>query len=220
MNNIEQDLRERLAKVGKQMYEAGLVVESQGNISALIPNTDTCLIKPSGFELGELKPEDFIIVNIHTREVISGKHKPSIETPFHTTMYKRRTDVGGVVHTHSHYVTLFGIAGLELVPLGMLVHRALGLAKGVGLAKYANPGSEQLAINLAEGMGDRVAVLMPHHGMTAIGKTVEEAYQIAKTVEDLAKLQYEVMAIGKPNPLPETAVQQMLEVAKKRGAIV
>jgi len=220
MEAAEQDLRERLAKVGRQILEAGLTYGTAGNISARIPNTDACLIKPSAFVMGELKPEDFIIVNINTREVVSGKHKPSTETPFHTTIYKGRADVSGIVHTHSHYATLFGIAGVELVPIGMEISRTPALAEGVGVAKYAPPGTEELAVNVAEGLGDRCAVLLPHHGVTAIGKTIEEAYRIAKGVEDLAKLQFEVTCIGKPNPLPESAIRMMLERAKKQGAIV
>jgi L-fuculose-phosphate aldolase len=224
MRSIEQDLRERLVKIGKQMFEAGLTYSTAGNISAWIPNTNTCIISRakggSSLTIGNLKPEDFIIVNINTREVVSGKHRPSIETPVHTTIYTRRRDVGSVVHTHSHYATLFSIAGVELVPIGMGIARTPALAKGVGIAEYASPGTEELAINIAEKLRDRCAVLMPHHGVTVIGKTIEEAYHIAKGVEDLAKLQFEVTRIGKPQPLPKDAIKRILERGKKRGSII
>lgn len=202
MKNDEQDLRERLAKVGIDLFEAGLTYGEAGNISAKIPGTNNCLIKPSGFSFKDLKPEDFIIVNISTREVVSGKNKPSIETPFHTTMYKIREDVGGVVHVHSHYGTLFAIAGVELVPMGMLVFGNPALLKGVGVAKFAMPGTEELAKNLAEGISGKDAVLMPHHGITTVGKTIESAAKLAVAVEDLAKMQYEILQIGQPKPIP------------------
>jgi len=219
MSGVEQDLRERLAKVGKLTWDEGLVYGSAGNISARIPNTQTCLIKPSGFTMGELKPEDFIIVDIYTRKVVSGEHKPSIETPFHTLMYRVRADVGGVVHTHAHTATVFGIAGVELIPMGMLLYEVPELANGVGIAKYAPPGTDELANNIAEGLGDKYAVLMPHHGMLAVGETIEEAFKIAKGVEDLAKLQMEVMQIGKPNPLPDYVLKSILGLKKRGGAI-
>lgn len=211
MERVEKDLRERLARLAQQIWDEGLTCDTSGNISAKIPETTTILIKPSGFRFCDLTPEDFLIVDIYTRELISGKRKPSVETPFHTLMYKRRDDVGGVVHTHSHYATVLGTAGVELVPMGMGLYRAPCLIKGVGVAKYAPPGTEQLAKNIDEGLGDRCAVLMPHHGMMAIGKTIEEACRISRAVEDLAKLQFEVVQIGRTPSLPESMKKSFLK---------
>ena len=90
----------------------------------------------------------------------------------------------------------------------------------MGVAKFAPPGTEELAKNIAGGMVDRCAVLMPHHGVTTIGKTIEEAYLTVKGVEDLAKLQFDVMRVGKPKPLPKPMIDRALEMAKKRGMIV
>jgi len=202
MENVEQDLRERLAKVGRDFFKAGLTYGTAGNISARIPGANNCLIKPSGFSFEELKPEHFIIVEIHTRKVVSGEHKPSVETPFHTTMYKMREDVGGVVHIHPHYATLFATAEVELVPMGIVAFQTPALLKGVGIAKFAMPGTEELAKNIAEGIAGKDAVLMPHHGITTVGKTIESAAKLAEAVENLAEFQYELMQIGKPKPLP------------------
>ncbi|MEM3714706.1 MAG: class II aldolase/adducin family protein [Nitrososphaeria archaeon] len=217
MDDVEKGLRERLAKVAHLIWDDGLVTGTSGNISMRVPGTSRCIIKPSGFRMCELKPEDFIVVDIYTREVLEGEHKPSIETPFHTTMYRIRPDVGGVVHTHSHFATVFGIAGIELVPMGMILYTAPKLAKGIGIAEYADPGTEQLALNIGAALGERYAVLMPHHGVITVGKDVEEAYTNAKAVEELAKLQYEVMQIGKPQPLPEKTIKKFLETTETKG---
>ncbi|MEM3404604.1 MAG: class II aldolase/adducin family protein [Nitrososphaeria archaeon] len=217
MEDVEKNLRERLTKVAQCLWDDGLVSGTAGNISARIPGTNKCIIKPSGFTMCELKPEDFIIVDIYTLSVLEGKHKPSIETPFHTTMYRIRSDVGGVVHTHSHYATVFSIAGVELIPMGMVLYFAPKLAKGVGIAKYGDPGTEQLASNIGVALETKYAALMPHHGAIAVGKDVEEAYVNAKMVEELAKLQYEVMQIGKPQPLPEETLKSFID--SKHGKV-
>ena len=217
MEDVEKSLRERLTKVAQSIWNDGLVTGTSGNISARIPGTSKCIIKPSGFKMGELKPEDFIVVDIYTRTVLEGEHKPSIETPFHTTMYRIRPDIGGVVHTHSHYATVFGIAGIELTPMGMILYSAPKLAKGIGIAQYADPGTEQLALNIGAALGEKYAVLMPHHGVITVGKDIEEAYINAKMVEELAKLQYEVMQIGKPQPLPEKTIKKFLEKTETKG---
>ncbi|UCD73364.1 MAG: class II aldolase/adducin family protein, partial [Candidatus Bathyarchaeota archaeon] len=116
---IEDDLRERLVKVARELWEDGLVRGSAGNISAKIPGTKTCLIKPTGFRFKELQKDHFIIVNYETREVIKGSLKPSVETPFHTGIYKVRPDVGGVVHTHATTLVGFSAAGIPIVPVYM-----------------------------------------------------------------------------------------------------
>jgi L-fuculose-phosphate aldolase len=216
-NAVEQSLRERLAAVGRKLFENGLAQGSSGNISALIAGTSTCLIKKSGRSLANLKPEDFLVVDIDTRAIVRGNENPSIETPFHTSLYKlRRDDVGGVVHVHPHYGTIFSILGIEIVPLGMGVYSAPSLARGIGIAKFAPPGSEDLARNIVEAMTGKTAVLMPHHGATIVGTTVEEAANTAMVLEEMAKLQYEVLQVGKPQLLPEQLLRELAETTEKR----
>lgn len=210
MENIENDLRKRLYLVGKSIFKQGLVYGVAGNVSARIPGTRSCLIKPSGIGLDTLKPQDFLVVNIDTLQVVSEKGKLSIETPLHTRIYKLRENVEGVVHTHSHYATVLATCGTELKPIGIMVWRTPGLAKGVKVAKFAPPGSSELAKNLTEELSDRVAVLMPHHGVTAVGETVEEAFTTAQDVEALAQLTYECLLVGQPKTLPKSILRMIL----------
>jgi ribulose-5-phosphate 4-epimerase/fuculose-1-phosphate aldolase len=213
---VEKDLRERLATVGRKLFEQGLTQGSSGNISARIAGTSVCLIKESGRSFADLRPEHFLAVDINTRALVKDSGNPSIEVPFHTSLYKVRDDIGGVVHVHPHYGTILSIAGVEIVPLGMGVYRAPSLARGVGIARFAPPGSEELARNLVEAMTGKTAVLMPHHGVTTVGTTVEEAANTAIVLEEMARLQYEVLQIGRPQPLPEQFLRDLTEVAKKR----
>lgn len=213
-------MRRRLAGVGRTLFEEGLTHGASGNISARVPDTRTCLIKPSGHSLGELAPKHFIVVDIDTRELLTGLERPSIETPFHTAIYRMRPEVGAVVHVHPRYSTILSITGEEIIPMSMDIFEAPTLAKGIAIAKFAPPGSEALAENLAEALRDRVAALMPHHGVTAIGRTIEEAAQNARVVERLAQLQYEVALIGKPTPLPESLLRSLVEIAENQGLLV
>jgi L-fuculose-phosphate aldolase len=220
MDNIENDLRERLAKVGRQIWDQKLTHGASGNISARIPGKNTCLIKPTGYSFGDLNPEHFIVVDIETRKVMKGDAKPSIETPFHTRLYKLWPEAGGVVHVHPEYCTILSILKQEVVPMGIEIFDAPALANGIPVSKFAPPGTDELADNLVETMKDHVACLMPHHGMTAIGKTIEEAATNARMAEFLAKLHYQVMLVGKPNPLREDVKKTLIEKAKQRGLLV
>jgi L-fuculose-phosphate aldolase len=220
MDPVEKDLRERLAKVGHEIFAEGLTHGASGNISARIPGTNKCIIKPSGYSFAELKPHLFIVVDIGTRKVLEGNEKPSIETPFHTKLYRQWPDAGGVVHVHPHYSTILSIIGAEIIPMGIEITEAPSLAKGIPVAKFAPPGTEELADNLVEAMKDHVAALMPHHGLTTIGKTIEEAATNSRIVEFLAQLHYEVMLVGKPHPLREDVLKSLVERAKQKALLI
>ncbi len=214
------DLRERLSEVGRQLYAEGLTHGSAGNISARIPGAGTCLIKPSGCSFADLEPGHFIIVDIESREVLAGEARPSIETPFHTRLYRQRPEAGGVVHIHPKYSTILSIVRGDIVPMGLDLYEAPALAKGVPTSRFAPPGSEELADEMVEALKEHVACLMPHHGITAIGRTIEEAAQNARVVERLAELQYNVMLVGEPQPLPEEMLAELVKIAEGRGLLL
>jgi L-fuculose-phosphate aldolase len=214
------NLRDRLTRVGRQLFADGLTYGTMGNISARMEDANKCLIKPSGYRFCDLEPEHFIVVDIYTREVVEGDAKPSIETPFHTRLYQQWPEAGGVVHIHPKYSTILSIAGKEIVPMGLDLSQAPALAKGVPVSRFAPPGTEELADNLIEAMKDHVACLMPQHGVTTIGRTIEEAAVNAKVVEALAELQYNVMLVAEPDPLPESMLEMLVKVAKERGLLV
>ena len=220
MTDIEQELRERLTVVGRKLFDEGLTYGSSGNISARIPGTDTCLIKPSGYRFCDLEPDHFILVDINTRKVLKGIAKPSIETPFHTKLYLQWPDAGGVVHIHPEFSILLSTLGKKVVMMGLDIYGAPALAKGVPLSKFAQPGTEELADNMVDAMKEHVACLMPHHGCTAIGKSIEEAATNAKVVEALAEINYKILLVGEPSPLPQSILDMLVEMARDKNLLV
>ena len=212
----EKDLRARLARVGKLMWDEGLTGKkslylSGGNISARIPGTDHILIKPTGLCLGLLKPEELIIIDENGR-VLSRKGKPSVETPMHTAIYRTRKDVEGIVHGHSLYCGVFGLAGIELLPLVYGGGITPELMNGVRIVPWGEIGSRELGDSVAEELKERNAALLEFHGSVAVGKTIEEAYHLASKLEELAEYQWRVMVLGKkPKLLPATVRRTIFE---------
>jgi len=218
--STEDELRTRLATVGRALYAAGLTHDASGNISARAPGSSRCLIKPSGYRFCDLEPGYFIVVDISSRKVLEGEAKPSIETPFHTRLYQLWPEACGVVHIHPRYSTIMSIAGLEIVPMGLELYSAPALARGIPMSRFAPPGTDELADNLVEAMRGHVACLMPHHGITTVGKTVEEAAENARVVESLAELQYHVLQVGEPEPLPQSMLDILVRRAREKGLLV
>ncbi|MFC6018950.1 class II aldolase/adducin family protein [Plantactinospora solaniradicis] len=64
MNYLQGDLRDQLAYVGHDVVRAGLVVGSGGNLSARLPDGDSCWVTASGTWLDRLDRASFVRVRI------------------------------------------------------------------------------------------------------------------------------------------------------------
>jgi L-fuculose-phosphate aldolase len=206
-SNVEK-LRERLARVGRLLVEENLTSGTSGNISSRIPNTNLCLIKPSGRKLDELSPEGFVELEIDSLNY-SGSVKPSIEAPFHTELYKSNRDIGAVVHVHSEYALILSILGVTPVPMSVEVFKAPLLAKGVAISEFAMPGSRELALSVVKAINGKNACLIPHHGSITVGSTIEEAARYSRVLERICELNYFVKLLGEPVNFPSRLLEQL-----------
>jgi L-fuculose-phosphate aldolase len=202
-----RNLRDRLVNVGKQLYNYGLVVGTEGNISARIPGTDRILIKPSGVSMGFLKAEDIIVVDLDGNKV-EGELFPSIETPLHIAIYRVRRDVQGVVHTHAPFATAFGIAGTEIIPLQ--VEMFLYIPNGVPIVSFEMPGSRELAEAVQKLIVDFNAVILENHGVITVGSTIEEACLLNRMVEECAKVQLVATLLAGKDAVSWEAIKRKL----------
>jgi L-ribulose-5-phosphate 4-epimerase len=87
-------------------------------VSAIDREKGLVAIKPSGVEYDDMKAEDIVIVELATGKVVEGKLKPSSDTPTHLELYKKFPNVGGIVHTHSRWATIFAQAKRPIKPYG------------------------------------------------------------------------------------------------------
>jgi len=101
-----EKLREELVQLHLELPKHNLVVWTGGNVSARDTETGLIVIKPSGVRYEEMRPEHMVVMNLEG-EIIEGNLKPSSDTASHLYIYRHRSDVGGVVHTHSVYATAF-----------------------------------------------------------------------------------------------------------------
>jgi L-fuculose-phosphate aldolase len=213
--SLEDELREELCWAGKILAREGLVLGREGNISARIVGTDRIIIKPSKFAMNELSPGDLIVVDLDGK-LVEGDHKPSKETPMHTSIYKHRADVKAVFHTHPIYSTCLGIMGKPIVPLSFAGFRAV--VKGIPVVPYHHPGSIELANAIVKTLGeDRLAVLLKYHGLVVVGENVKAALGLSIAVEKAAKVQLLCSLLGKPKPIPRKLIKEFLERLAEEG---
>ena len=103
-------LKEEVLKANLLLPKYGLVVFTWGNVSAIDREKGIIAIKPSGVEYDDMQADDIVIVDLATGEVLDGKLKPSSDTPTHLELYRKFPNIGGIVHTHSRWATIFAQA--------------------------------------------------------------------------------------------------------------
>jgi L-ribulose-5-phosphate 4-epimerase len=113
-----EPLKEQVFQANMLLPEYGLVTFTWGNVSGIDRHHGRMVIKPSGVPYENLQPEDMVVVELETGSVLDGSLKPSSDTPTHLELYRGFPDIGGIVHTHSRWATIFAQAGHGIVALG------------------------------------------------------------------------------------------------------
>ena len=109
-----ESLKQRVYEANKQLPQYGLVTFTWGNVSQIDREKGVMVIKPSGVSDEELRPEDMVVVALESGERVEGAYKPSSDTPTHLELYRRFPQIGGVVHTHSRWATVWAQAGRDI----------------------------------------------------------------------------------------------------------
>ena len=211
-----EQIKSRIAEIGKLLEEYGLNVGSSGNISVRILEKNHIVITPSGLIKSKLKPEDMLVVDIEG-EIIEGERNPSIEMPLHLEIYKHRKDVNAIIHCHPIYAMVFA-ALREDIPI-FLEETAIYLGGPIKVAEFARTGTEELAQNALKALGDRKAVILANHGLVAVGRDLDDAFEVAYRVERTAKIYLFTKLLGGPKSIPEDIIEEELEIYKIKNEL-
>lgn len=197
-----------LVESGKKMLHSGLTVETWGNISIRDTETGKIYLTPSAMHY-DLITEDDIIVCDAGGNIIEGHRKPTVEKDLHILVLQKRTDVNAVIHTHSMYATAFACLG-ETIPM-FLEEGAQVFGETCKTAEYALPGTEALAQNCLEALGDKgMCCLLKSHGTLCLGADMDSAFRVAKVVEVSAQMYQLIQSMGrKPDPISAENIAAM-----------
>ncbi len=203
---MKKDIRRSLVDYGKRIEP--LTSGSGGNLSARDPDTGIIWISPTGIACHDMKAGDLVGIDENAK-VVSGNGRPSSETPLHLELYRKRPEIGAVVHTHSVFATTLACLHVEIPA----VHYLVGLAgEKVPLAPYALFGTPELGKAVAETMARADAALMANHGLVAVGTDLGAAFNLAEQIEFVARIYYQCLAAGKPALL---SCDQMRQVRRR-----
>jgi len=184
--------RDQLVEIMQRIYDYSMTTTSGGNLSLLDPDGDIW-ITPAGVDKGKLVPEDMICVMKDGN--IIGRHKPSSEYPFHQTIYQKNSHVKAILHAHPPALAAFSI--VRQIPNTLVIPQAADVCGKIGLAKYATPGTQELAKHITESLNDGYdVVLLENHGVVAVGPDLLTAFQRFETLDFCARIIIKAKSLG------------------------
>ena len=190
---------EAVLKATHDMVAKGLVSGTAGNVSGRMPDGNV-VMTPSSIPYETMTVEDLAVVDLDGNQV-DGRHGPTSEKALHLACYRDFDEVGGAVHCHATYASMFA---LVRKPIPAVIEEFVVFVGGdVPIAEYKPTGSDELADEIVTHLKDRSVALMANHGILCIGKDPDDALHAGLVVEHNARIIWGARALGEPVPIPE-----------------
>ena len=212
-----EKLREEVLEANLELVRRGLVLYTFGNASGVDREQGLVVIKPSGVDYDELKPEHMVVTDLNGK-IVEGTLRPSSDLDTHTLLYREFAEIGAVVHTHSEFATSFAQAGLSIPAFGTThadyfygpVPVTATLTDEAISGRYVHETG--LAI-VARFRGDGKSPAMPAclvngHAPFAWGRTPHDAAHNAVVLEAVARMAYRTLSLAAN---AETVSQTLLD---------
>jgi len=197
-------LRESIIATARGMNALGVNRGKSGNVSARIDGG--FLVTPSALPYDEMKAPDIVVIDVQGNP--AGRRPPSSEWRFHRDIYATRPDVAAIVHAHSPFATTLACLDRGIPAF----HYMIAVAGGTDIrcAPYATFGTQALSDHAIRALDGRTACLLAHHGMIAVGASLESALALAVEVETLAEMYWRALQVNEPRILDSQEMDDVL----------
>jgi L-fuculose-phosphate aldolase len=186
------ELRQAVVGAGRRLLAEGLVARTWGNVSVRA-GPEHMLITPSGRAYEGMAPEDIVPVNLRTGSY-DGSLKPSSEGKLHAEIYRTRSEIQAVIHTHQMNASTVAAARREVPPILDDMVQIIGPT--VRVADYALPSTNKIVRVTVKALRGRMAALMANHGAVCLGRNLDEAFVVCQVLEKACKAFIEAEFLG------------------------
>lgn len=211
------ELREQVLAANLALPEHGLVTLTWGNASAVDRQRGVVAIKPSGVPYDVLGAADIVIVALDDGCVVEGERRPSVDTPTHLALYRALPEIGGIVHTHSTWATVWSQAQRE-IPVYGTTHADL-CAVPIPVTRQLTETEIEEDFELHTGTvliealagsdpADLPCALVRGHAPFTWGETVAKALENAVTLEEVARMAFLTATLAPDAPPLDDAVRR------------
>ncbi len=212
MTDIEATLRAEMVMCGRLLYERGLIVAGDGNLSARLPD-GSILMTPAGLAKGMLTVDDLVVVDNEGRLVRGAPgRQPSSERYLHLFVLARRPDVMACIHAHPPTAVGATLAGVSLAE--PLLPEALIALGPIPTAPYALTGTPEMGAAIAPFVADHDAILLAYHGAITYGATLMQAFHRMEQIEHCARMLLAAHLFGGARPLPAERLAELTEMRR------
>ena len=212
-----EKLKEEVYKANMLLPKYKLITFTWGNVSGIDRESGIMAIKPSGVEYDLLRPEDMVLVDVNTGKKVEGDLNPSSDTPTHVELYKAFPNIGGVVHTHSRWATVFSQSGRGIPALGTThgdyFYGEIPCTRAMTPEEIAGEYEAETGNVIVETFQGKdpmaiPAVLVHSHGPFTWGKDAAEAVHNAAVLEEVAFMNFHSLQL---NPAQTRMQQELLD---------
>ena len=206
---VSKELREAVCEANVALFRLGLAKFTFGNASGVDRAAGLIVIKPSGVGYDVLTPAMLVVTDMNGT-VVEGTMRPSSDLATHAALYRAFPGIGGVVHTHSQYATVFAQARREIPCLGTThadyFHGAIPVTKPMTPLAI----SDDYELNTGHAItqcfrkldpNTMPAVLVANHAPFCWGRDVDDAVHNASYLEEVATMAYHTLTLS-PDAAP------------------
>jgi L-ribulose-5-phosphate 4-epimerase len=199
-----EQLKQEVCEANRSLPEQGLVTFTWGNASGIDRAQGLVVIKPSGVEYPDLTPDMLPVVRLGDGAQVEGSLKPSSDTPTHLVLYRAFPDIGGIVHTHSSWATIFAQARIGIQPYGTThadyFFGKIPCTRGLTAAEInrdyeAATGDVIVETFVSRDENATPAALVASHGPFAWGADAADAVHNAAVLEEVAYMAWHSMIL-------------------------
>jgi L-ribulose-5-phosphate 4-epimerase len=199
-----KELKKQVCRANLDLVTHGLVLFTWGNVSAIDRKKGLVVIKPGGVSYDKMKAEDMVVVDLDGN-VVEGQYKPSSDTATHVVLYKNFKDIGGVVHTHSEWATIWSQSGKPVPALGTThadyYYGSIPCTRKLTSAEIEEAYEREtgnVIVETFKGLDSNAipGVLVNNHGPFSWGKDANDAVHNAVVMEAVSKMAYYTLKIN------------------------
>jgi L-ribulose-5-phosphate 4-epimerase len=196
-------LREQVLETNLDLVKGGLVLYTFGNVSGIDRAQGLVAIKPSGVSYEKMTSDDIVVTDLDGKKVY-GDMRPSSDLDTHLLLYKSFPGIGGVVHSHSEYATVWAQAARPIPALGTThadyFHGPVPVTRALTDAEIEGDYVLNTGVVIVETIGNRDPMSMPAalvagHGPFCWGKDAADAVHNAVVLESVARMAVYTMAL-------------------------
>ncbi len=206
----EEQSKHDIIEVGKMLYNKGLNVSTDGNISIRISENEI-LITASGYSKAKLTPDLITKVDLEGN-IIYGK-MPARDLRMHLATYKTRSDAKAIVHSHAPITTGFAITETDLSQITL--PEILFTLGRVGITEYATPTTAEVPKTIIKKLNENKeygALILANHGALTFGANIMEAYYKLETLEMFLTATLVSKILGNIRTLPNEEVEKIMHL--------